>query len=71
MSEAGSEDEEHPLNDDEEPKDYANPNSYAWTLMRLALVVQQSLRLKQFLVLSGFDLSGKQISASFLKLPEL
>ncbi|GMT07275.1 hypothetical protein PENTCL1PPCAC_29449, partial [Pristionchus entomophagus] len=57
VSEAGSEDEEHPLNDDEEPKDYANPNSYAWTLMRLALVVQQSLRLKQFLVLSGFDLS--------------
>ncbi|GMT36366.1 hypothetical protein PFISCL1PPCAC_27663 [Pristionchus fissidentatus] len=57
VSDAGSEDEEHPLNDDEEPKDYANPNSYAWTLMRLALVVQQSLRLKQFLVLSGFDLS--------------
>ncbi|GMR60970.1 hypothetical protein PMAYCL1PPCAC_31165, partial [Pristionchus mayeri] len=58
VSEAGSEEEEeHALNDDEEPKDYANPNSYAWTLMRLALVVQQSLRLKQFLVLSGFDLS--------------
>lgn len=41
-----------------ENREHANPNSYAWILMRLALVVQQTIRFKQFLKMAGFEVSG-------------
>uniref|UniRef100_A0A1I7WD23 FPL domain-containing protein n=1 Tax=Heterorhabditis bacteriophora TaxID=37862 RepID=A0A1I7WD23_HETBA len=35
----------------------ANPTSFAWQLMRLALIEQQIYRIRQFLMLAGFDIS--------------
>uniref|UniRef100_A0A183GLM1 WD_REPEATS_REGION domain-containing protein n=1 Tax=Heligmosomoides polygyrus TaxID=6339 RepID=A0A183GLM1_HELPZ len=37
----------------------AKPNSFAWELLRLALVEQQIYRIRQFLTLAGFDPSVK------------
>lgn len=40
---------------EEERCENAKPNSFAWELLRLALVEQQIYRIRQFLTLAGFD----------------
>lgn len=46
--------------DGEERCENANVSSYAWQLMRLALIEQQIFKVKQFLTLAGFDISGRR-----------
>ena len=48
--------------EEEERCENAHVTSYAWLLMRLALVEQQIFKLKQFLTLAGFDISGNSSS---------
>ncbi|CAJ0582912.1 unnamed protein product, partial [Mesorhabditis spiculigera] len=52
-SEADAHDDED--RDDEGFCTAADPDSYSWAIIRLAVVEQMIARLKQFLVLSGFD----------------
>ncbi|CAI5454853.1 unnamed protein product [Caenorhabditis angaria] len=54
------EDHEDEYDDDDDDEDVlkcenATPNSFAWQLLRLALIEQQLQRLKQFLILAGYD----------------
>ncbi|EPB75130.1 hypothetical protein ANCCEY_05799 [Ancylostoma ceylanicum] len=44
---------------DDDRCENANPTSYAWQLLRLALVEQQIYRIRQFLMLAGFDPNGR------------
>uniref|UniRef100_A0A914EHD8 Uncharacterized protein n=1 Tax=Acrobeloides nanus TaxID=290746 RepID=A0A914EHD8_9BILA len=43
--------------DDDEPKPHDCPTSYAWLLLRLASIIQIQYRIKQFIAVSGFDIS--------------
>ncbi|CAB3399146.1 unnamed protein product [Caenorhabditis bovis] len=52
------EDDENTRSDDGEDTmkcENADPNSFAWQLLRLALIQQHLYRLRQFLILAGYD----------------
>ncbi|CAJ0959160.1 unnamed protein product, partial [Mesorhabditis belari] len=57
-SETDSDDEQKKIHDYDDEDDYcsaADPDSYAWAILRVALVENVIIRLKQYLVLAGFD----------------
>lgn len=58
VSEAES--DEGSVEGEEVQSQHSDPNSYAWAILRLALVKQIIYRLQQFLSLCGQDTSGMQ-----------
>lgn len=66
--ESGDEDEQEQLNHEEndnrsrDKRPHDCPNSYAWLLLRLTLMLHMKNRLTQFLTMCGFDYIGKLYS---------
>uniref|UniRef100_A0A8C0IVS7 Dmx like 1 n=1 Tax=Chelonoidis abingdonii TaxID=106734 RepID=A0A8C0IVS7_CHEAB len=59
----GSDDEDEDFTSDLHLQEHSNPNSYSWSLMRLAMVQLVLHRLKNFYPLAGHDLSELPVSS--------